>query len=105
VIFTKNYGEAGAIDLFGPARGLPQAYSGHNGFSEWGPPPNSDTAAILVGEELKATVAADFRGCAVRAHIDDGLDLNNQEQGVPVWFCAATSRSWSTMWTSLRHYN
>ena len=105
VIFTKNYGEAGAIDLFGPARGLPQAYSGHNGFSEWGPPPNSDTAAILVGEELEATVAADFRGCAVRAHIDDGLGLNNQEQGVPVWFCAATSRPWSTMWTSLRHYN
>ena len=105
VIFTKNYGEAGAIDLFGPARGLPQAYSGHNGFSEWGPPPNSDTPAILVGEELEATVAADFRGCAVRAHINYGLGLNNQEQGVPVWFCAATSRPWSTMWTSLRHYN
>ncbi len=105
VIFTKNYGEAGAIDLFGPARGLPQAYSGHNGFSEWGPPPNSATAAILVGEELEATIAADFKGCAVRAHIDDGLGLNNQEQGVPVWFCAATSRPWSTMWTSLRHYN
>ena len=62
VIFTKNYGEAGAIDLFGPARGLPHAYSGHNGFSEWGPPLSSDTAAILVGEELEATVASDFRG-------------------------------------------
>ena len=105
VIFTRNYGEAGAIDLFGPARGLPQAYSGHNGFSERSPPPNFDTAAILVGEELEASVAADFRGCAVRAHIDDGLGLNNQEQGVPVWFCAATSRPWSAMWTSLRHYN
>ncbi len=105
VIFTKNYGEAGAIDLFGPVRGLPHAYSGHNGFSEWGPPPNSHTAAILVGEELERTVAADFRRCAVRAHIDDGLGLNNQEQEVPVRFCAATSRPWSTIWTSLRHYN
>ena len=105
VIFTKNYGEAGVIDLFGPARGLPKAYSGHNGFSEWGPPPKADTAAILVGEELQATVAADFSRCAVRAHIDDGLGLNNQEQAVPVWFCAATTRPWSTMWSSLRHYN
>jgi hypothetical protein len=104
-IFTKNYGEAGAVDLLGPTQGLPQAYSGHNGFSEWGPPPDSDTAAILVGEELDATVAADFRGCAVRAHVNDGLGLNNQEQGVPVWFCATTSRPWSMMWTSLRHYN
>ena len=41
-IFTSNYGEAGAIDLLGPEVQLPRAYSGHNGFSEWGthqPPP------------------------------------------------------------------
>ena len=38
VIFTKNYGEAGAIDVLGRSHGLPDAYSGHNGFSEWGQP-------------------------------------------------------------------
>ena len=38
-IFTSNYGEAGAVDLLGASRGLPRAYSGHNGFSEWGQPP------------------------------------------------------------------
>lgn len=31
VIFTANYGEAGAIDRYGPSLGLPPAYSGHNG--------------------------------------------------------------------------
>ena len=30
VLLTGNYGEAGAIDHFGPAAGLPPAYSGHN---------------------------------------------------------------------------
>lgn len=29
VIFTRNYGEAGAVDRYGPAMGLPRAYSGH----------------------------------------------------------------------------
>ena len=29
-VFTGSYGEAGAIDLFGPERGLPPASSGHN---------------------------------------------------------------------------
>ena len=48
-IFTANYGEAGAIDLLGPALQLPRAYSGHNGFSEWGEPPAADTHALLVG--------------------------------------------------------
>ena len=38
VIFASNYGEAGAIDRYGPALRLPAAYSGHNAFAEWGPP-------------------------------------------------------------------
>jgi hypothetical protein len=31
-ILTSNYGEAGAVDRYGPALGLPAAYSGHMGF-------------------------------------------------------------------------
>ena len=38
VIRTRNYGEAGAIDRYGPALGLPSAFSGHNVYGEWGPP-------------------------------------------------------------------
>src|SRR5262249_39567887 len=34
---TSNYGEAAAIDLFGPAEGLPPAISGHNQYGLWGP--------------------------------------------------------------------
>ncbi len=37
-IFANNYGEAGAIDLFGPALGLPRAYSRHQNHWFWGPP-------------------------------------------------------------------
>ncbi len=37
VLLTDNYGEAGAIDRFGPALGLPRAHSGHNAYALWGP--------------------------------------------------------------------
>src|SRR4029453_2183289 len=37
-IFTGNYGEAGAINWFGPALGLPAAYSRHQNHWYWGPP-------------------------------------------------------------------
>ncbi len=36
-IFCQNYGEAGAIDFFGPKLGLPPAISGHQNYFLWGP--------------------------------------------------------------------
>jgi hypothetical protein len=36
-VFCQNYGEAGAIDFFGPKLGLPPAISGHQNYFLWGP--------------------------------------------------------------------
>ncbi|HEY2016987.1 MAG TPA: glycosyltransferase family 39 protein [Bryobacteraceae bacterium] len=36
-IFGQNYGQAGAIDLFGRRYGLPAAISGHQSYFLWGP--------------------------------------------------------------------
>jgi hypothetical protein len=36
-IFCQNYGEAGAIDFFGPKFELPAAISGHQNYFFWGP--------------------------------------------------------------------
>ena len=36
-IFCQNYGEAGAIDFFGPKLGLPSAISGHQNYFLWEP--------------------------------------------------------------------
>ncbi len=36
-IVASNYGEAAAIDFYGPALGLPKAISGHNSYFIWGP--------------------------------------------------------------------
>ena len=55
-IFCDNYGEAGAIHVFGPAYGLPRAISGHNSYYLWGPGEASGEVVIAVGlpvEELQ----------------------------------------------------
>jgi Dolichyl-phosphate-mannose-protein mannosyltransferase len=55
-ILAGNYGEAGAIDHFGPGLGLPAAISGHNSYYFWGPRAYSGSCVILFGEradELK----------------------------------------------------
>ena len=46
---------------------------------------------------------ASFSGCRLAARIDNGVALDNEEQGGPVWLCAATAEPWSTLWPRLRH--
>jgi hypothetical protein len=103
-IFTANYGEAGAIAHYGPALGLPYPYSGHNGWALWGPPPDNDTTALLVGIDPQQA-QRDFTGCQIRAHINNGQGLDNQEQNAPVLVCTGERHPWSRLWPSLRHYD
>ncbi|HEY7857180.1 MAG TPA: glycosyltransferase family 39 protein [Candidatus Nanopelagicales bacterium] len=104
VIFADNYGEAGAIDLFGPAKGLPAAYSGHNGFSSWGQPPGSRGPVIVLGFD-PADAAQYFRGCNITATITNASGVHNDEYDGPVLVCSAPRASWSALWSQLTHYN
>src|SRR6266436_5238789 len=47
-IWAGNYGEAGAINLFGPQYGLPPAYSRHQNHWYWGPPPQVYKNLIVI---------------------------------------------------------
>ncbi|MDQ6686273.1 MAG: glycosyltransferase family 39 protein [Actinomycetota bacterium] len=104
VILTGNYGEAGAIDLLGRRHGLPRAYSGHNGFSEWGQPSPAATRALLIGYSGPGDAAPAFHSCTKLATINNHVGLNNQEQGLPLLLCRPTS-SWAALWPKLTHYN
>ncbi|HET8599976.1 MAG TPA: glycosyltransferase family 39 protein [Segeticoccus sp.] len=103
-IFTANYGEAGAIDLLGSSAGLPRAYSGHNGFADWGRPPASATHALVLGYGGPRDLAPHFTHCRRLAVVDNGVGLDNQEQGLPVLLCRPAS-SWAVLWPQLRHLN
>lgn len=48
-LLAYNYGEAAAIDYFGPRYGLPRAISGHNEYAFWGPREYSGEIVIAIG--------------------------------------------------------
>jgi hypothetical protein len=52
-VFGQNYGQAGAIDLFGPRLGLPKAISGHNSYYFWGPRDCTGDVLIVIGDNRK----------------------------------------------------
>ncbi len=49
-LFCDNYGQAAAIDFFGPKYGLPKAISGHQNYFLWGPRNYTGEIIILVGQ-------------------------------------------------------
>ncbi len=100
VILTNDYSEASPLILLG--RDLPPAYSGHNAFWDWGPPPPDRTVVVHVGDWRPADWSQFFVGCHVVARVDNGLGIPNSMQGELVWVCAGLRAPWSAMWPQLR---
>jgi 4-amino-4-deoxy-L-arabinose transferase-like glycosyltransferase len=100
VILTGNYGEAGAIDRFGPDRGLPPAYSGHNSYADFRQPPGSAGPVLVVGYRAPGAFLV---GCRELDPIVMPDDVDNEEQGAPLWRCDAPSRPWHELWPDIRH--
>jgi len=102
-VLTSNYGEAGAVDRFGPADGLPAAYSGHMSFWYWGPPPAWATTAIVVGYQRSQLT---FCGSArLASHLDNHASVNDDEQGAPVWICQRLTTTWQAIWPGQKHFS
>ena len=105
VVYTSNYGEAGAITRYGRDYGIPRAYSGHNAFWRFGRPPDGARPIIVVGYHHREALRGAFEGCVLSERIDNGVSLDNEEQGAPIWTCATTTEAWSTLWPRLQSLN
>ncbi len=97
VVFTRNYGEAGALDWYGLGRPV---FSGHNAFADWGPPPEGAGPVIVVG---LADPAVNFTDCHIAAMINNDAHADNEERGRPIWVCSAPIGGWAEQWPRLVH--
>jgi hypothetical protein len=103
-ILTGNYGEAGAIDRYGPGLGLPQVFSGANNFWLWGPPPAAGTSAIAVNVD-PALLRREFARVRHVATFWNGLDVSDDEQGARVYVATGLKASWARAWPAFRDYS
>ena len=101
VILANNYGEAGAIDLYGPGLGLPHALSPHLTYWYWKPAHVAASNVISVGFDEPRVRGA--RGEVTRLATIEAVDgVRNEEVGRPILLCRQPTVPLDDLWPQLR---
>ena len=104
-ILAGNYGEAGAVNLYGPQYGLPSAISGINSFWQKGygdPPPQT---LIVLGRNLDQ-IQDSFASCTLAAHTWNRFGVLNEEtrEHPDIFVCRTLRKPWPEYWKTARHF-
>jgi dolichyl-phosphate-mannose-protein mannosyltransferase len=100
-IFAQNYGQAGAIDFFGPRYGLPPAVSGHQTYFLWGPRNYSGNCMIVL-DDRKETLDRLFEQVEDVGSSDNPYAL---ERHIPVFLCrGAKFGTLTQLWPNLKRW-
>ena len=101
-IFTGNYGEAGALDVLGPAGRLPPVLSGHNNYWIWGPGRASDRIVLVVG--ALGWLRPYFAHCRVLTTYHPPYHVPSDFTGLQIGVCTGPVATWRTLWPRLQNY-
>jgi hypothetical protein len=100
-IVAGNYGEAGAINLFGPKYGLPRAMSGHQSHWFWDRPTRHYDNLIVL--EWSAEDARDNCASVEAFHHFELYGMG--EENTPIQLCRGATFDLAKVWPKLKHWN
>jgi hypothetical protein len=84
-IGASNYGDAGAVDLFGPKYGLPKAISTANNYWIWGPREYTGESLILMDEDSPEKYVDHCRSFRMVASPNDPYARPDENR--PIYHC------------------
>ncbi|HEY2124336.1 MAG TPA: glycosyltransferase family 39 protein [Chthoniobacterales bacterium] len=104
-ILVGNYGEGGAINLYGPRFDLPSAIGGVNSFwarGYWDPPP----ATLIVIGLSREFLERNFESCEVAGQVSNRYGVLNEEtrEHPDIFVCRRLRLPWDEFWKAFRHY-
>jgi hypothetical protein len=102
-IFARNYGEAGAIDFFGPRYGLPKSIGKHQNYFLWGPRDYTGECVITIGERLE-DVSKSFDQVEQAAVFTHPYVLPHENNN-PVFLCRKPKRPLKEIWPQVKCYS
>jgi hypothetical protein len=103
-ILAGNYGEAGAIDLYGPAYGLPPPISGADSYWYRGYPDPPPPTLIVLGYSANQ-LSALFTSCEPAGQVTNQYGVKNEETSHPqIFVCRDPLQPWPALWSTLRQF-
>jgi hypothetical protein len=104
-ILAANYGEAGALTLYGPAYGLPPAIGVTNSYWLRGYPEPPPETLVLVGVPPDIVQAA-FRDCRAAGRVTNRYGVANEEStNYPtIYVCRSLRQPWPEFWAQNRYF-
>jgi hypothetical protein len=101
-IFAQNYGQAGAIDLFGPRYGLPPAISGHQNYFLWGPRGATGESMIVMAGN-RQDLESKFVSVRVMAHV--GHPYAMPYEHIYIFYCQGLKGPLEGAWPKVKNWH
>ena len=101
-IFGQNYGQAGAIDLFGPKYGLPPAISGHQNYFLWGPRgATGESMIVMAGNQ--PDLESKFATVKRVAYVDHPYAM--PYENIYIFYCQGLKRPLNEVWPTVKNWH
>jgi len=102
-IFANDFGQAGAIDFYGPHYGLPRAISGHLTYWYWGPRNYTGESMIVLGDR-REDLEREFG--EVQAMATVGHPYAMRQEHFTIFLCSKP-RGWtiSSIWPQIKNWH
>jgi hypothetical protein len=100
-IFAQNYGQAGAIDFFGPKYGLPKAISGHQNYFLWGPRGYTGESVIVM-DDTQENLETLFASVQKVGRVDHPYSMPYQH--FDVFYCRRMKQPLKELWPGIKRW-
>lgn len=102
-IFAQNYGEAAAIDFFGPALGLPNAISGHQNYFLWGPRDYTGATMLVLNRDDEDERKL-FQSVTDLGPVESSPWAQPYERRLHLYLCRGMSQPLPAVWPRLKDW-
>jgi len=101
-IFSNSWGEAAAVDFYGPRYGLPQAISKHNSYWIWGPR-NYDGSTMIILRSDGSGDREHFQSVQAAGHV--GHPYARRDEFFDIYLCRGLKANLQDVWPMLKQFD